>query len=78
MADPNWFADFVVGEFHLKNDYREQALQAYDRSNQAIQELSKGSALDSLLYAQVKARLYELRVAEAESNEASGAGKGGQ
>lgn len=78
LADPNWFADFVVGEFHLKNGYRERALQAYDRSYQAIKELRTGPTLDKLLHAQVKARLFELRVAEEAPKEAAGNGKGGQ
>jgi serine/threonine protein kinase len=57
-----WFADFIVGEGHLKKGNKKEAFEAYQRSHQAIQQLSQGdkSDLDKFVDGKVKARLYEL------------------
>jgi serine/threonine protein kinase len=62
---PDWLIDFAIGEFHLRNDHTKQALDAYQRSDQAIRALPKEGqpSFDGLLHSQVKARLYQLTVA---------------
>jgi hypothetical protein len=62
---PGWLVDFAIGECHLKNGCTEQALEAYKRSYQAIEQLPRGEqpVLDGLLHEQVAARLYHLSVA---------------
>ena len=61
-----WFADFIVAEHYLKDENRQRALEAYQRSYQAIEQLSQSSrsAGDRLLMDQVRARLYELNAAD--------------
>jgi len=58
----SWFADFIIGENHLKNGDRKEALEAYKRSYESIRQSSQGNGLgfDSLLVEQVKTRLAEL------------------
>jgi hypothetical protein len=71
LPDPSgWFADFVVGEQHLRNGYQEAGLEAYKRSFQSILQLpiNDQSAFDKLLIEQVKARLYELTSTSEVSN----------
>jgi serine/threonine protein kinase len=65
LDESNWFAEFVIGELHLKNGYKKEALEAYRRSYQTIQQLSQGSQsiFDKLLINQVKTRLYDLTIA---------------
>jgi predicted Ser/Thr protein kinase len=57
-----WFADFVVGEYYLRNGDREKAIEAYRRSYQAIQDTAQKDqpVFDDPLQVQVGARLYEL------------------
>lgn len=56
-ADPNsWFADLTLGEGYLRQGRRQEAAQAYQRSEQALSGRGGLSALQCL----VKARLYEL------------------
>ncbi|MGD8501558.1 MAG: protein kinase [Phycisphaerales bacterium] len=64
-ADSGWFPDFVIGELHLKNGYQEEALEAFRRSDETIRQLSQNnqSIFDKLLVRQVKARLYDLALA---------------
>jgi hypothetical protein len=56
-----WFTEFIIGENHLKNGSRKEALQAYKRSYDAIPQSSQGGGLDvdSWLVGQVKTRLKE-------------------
>lgn len=67
-----WFADYIIGEYHYKNGDRKKALQAYQRSYDAIQELSQSNKLgvDKWLITQVLAKLDELNAADrsAENN----------
>ena len=65
LDESNWFPEFVIGELHLKNGYKKEALEAYRRSYQTIRQLSQGSQsiFDKLLISQVKTRLYDLTVA---------------
>jgi hypothetical protein len=64
-AESGWFADFVIGEQHLKNGYQGEALEAFRRSDETIRRLSQNnqSVFDKLLVRQVKARLYDLALA---------------
>ncbi len=57
------FADFVVGEHHLKEGHREAAVEAYERSWKAIRQPSQEGPLraDRWLATHVAARLQELR-----------------
>lgn len=67
-----WFADFIVAEHYLKDRNPQGALEAYQRSCRAIEELpqSSQSAGDQLLIDQVKARLYELTTSDKPSEKA--------
>jgi serine/threonine protein kinase len=78
--EPGWFADFVIGEQHLKNGYQEEALEAYRRSYQTIRQLSQNnqSIFDKLLVRRVKARLYDLTVARNVVENVSATGSGDQ
>jgi len=62
---PSWIVDFAIGEYHFRNGYRKQALEAYQRSHLSIKKLPKGEqpVFDGLLHGQVKARLYQLTIA---------------
>ncbi len=57
-----WFADFIVGENHLKNGDQKEAIEAYRRSYEAIRRSSQGDdqSVDRLFAEQVKQRLDEL------------------
>jgi hypothetical protein len=61
---PSWLVEFAIGECHLRNGYRKQALGAYQRSHLAIKQLPERAqpVLDGLLHRQVEARLYQLTV----------------
>ena len=61
-----WFADLVIGEIHLKNGNRKEAQQAYQRSYEAIQQLSQANQpfIDRLLVDWVVNRLRELASAD--------------
>lgn len=55
------FADYVIGEHHLKNGNYEEALRAYQDSYAAIrQSPKKGLPIDTWLQATVAARLHKL------------------
>ena len=60
--DSNWFADFLIGEQHLKSGYLKEAIGAYKRSYYSIQKLSRDnqSIFDKLLIRQIMSRLYSL------------------
>ena len=66
--DSSWFADFVIGEQHLRNGYHEEGIKACKRSYETIQKLSENNLpfFDKLLIGQVKARLYDLTNTESE------------
>lgn len=57
-----WFADFIIGENHLKNGNRKEAREAYRRSYEAIRQFSQNDnrSTDRLLIEQVKQGLDEL------------------
>ena len=61
-GDNSWFAEFIIGESHLRNGSRKEALEAYKRSYEAVRQASQGSGLGvgGLLVEQVKRRLEEL------------------
>jgi len=61
-----WFADFIVAEHYLKDGNRQRALEAYQRSYKAIEQLPQNSQQtgDWLVIDRVKARLYELNAAD--------------
>jgi hypothetical protein len=61
-GDNSWFAEFIIGENHLRNGDRKEALEAYKRSHEAVGQASQSGGLggDGLLIEQVKRRLEEL------------------
>ena len=61
-----WFVDFVMGEHYLKNGNRKEALEAYQRSYNAIQQLSQHNqpGADRWLATRVVARLEKLNAAD--------------
>ena len=67
---PGWFVDFAIGEYHLRNDHKEQAQDAYQRSYRAIKQLTGDGqpVLDGLLHGHVEARLYQLTVTNKSMN----------
>ena len=54
-----WFAEFIIGENHLKNGDRDEALEAYKRSHEAIPQAEQGNgwSVDNWLIGQVRSRL---------------------
>ena len=62
MAKRPHFAEFIIGECYIKNGDCEEAVKAYQRSHEALQQLPREnlSAVDRWLTTQVKARLGEL------------------
>jgi serine/threonine protein kinase len=60
-----WFADFIIGEHHLKNSNRQEAIAAYQRSYAAIYQMPPGEQLrvDRWLAAWLVSRLDELNAA---------------
>lgn len=68
-----WFADFIIGELHLANGDRTNALRAYQRSYAAIEQLSQHSlsAIDQALTTHVRARLYELTLSNVPADSVS-------
>ncbi len=64
-AEYAWFADFIIAEHYLKDGNRQQAIEAYQRSYKAIEQLSQDSRQpgDWLVIDRVKARIYELTTA---------------
>ena len=64
--EPSWFVDFVVGEYHLKNDNKEEAIRAYSDSHESIKRLSgtNQASVDAWLVTRVIGRLYELSAAD--------------
>jgi serine/threonine protein kinase len=64
-AEYAWFADFIIAEHYLKDGNRQQALEAYQRSYKAIEQLSQDRRQpgDWFVIDRVKARIYELTTA---------------
>ena len=62
----SWFADFVIGEHYLRTGNRKEAIGAYQRSCQAIQQFSRRnqSSIDRWLTTLVLAKLDELTPAD--------------
>ena len=63
ISDENsWFAEFIIGESHLKNGNRKEALEAFRRSYEAAGQSSQAdkSGADSWILEQVEKRLQEL------------------
>jgi serine/threonine protein kinase len=57
----SWFADLLVGEHHLKDGNKEQALNAFKNSYQALQKMgAKNQFVEEWYIRKVEARLYEL------------------
>jgi hypothetical protein len=71
-----WFADFIIGEHHLKDGNRKEALAALQRSYDDIRELGKTSQPDfeRAFEVQIITRLYELSMAETQAGPATGRG----
>lgn len=61
-----WFADIIVGENHLKNGNRKEALTAYQRSYEAIQKMSQADQrlIDGSLAKLLTDRLRDLATAD--------------
>ena len=56
-----WFAEYIIGEHHLKGGKRKEALAAYERSDEAIRQAQQDNLhINGLLIEQVKQRLQEL------------------
>lgn len=63
FSDENlWFAEFIIGENYLKNGSRNEAIEAYRHSYEAIPQSSQAKSLsvDVLMMEQAKKRLKEL------------------
>jgi serine/threonine protein kinase len=60
-----WFADFIIGEHHLKNGKRQEAIAAYQRSYAAIYKMSPSEQLrvDRWVAVSLVSRLDELKAA---------------
>jgi hypothetical protein len=60
-----WFADFIIGEHHLKNGNRQEAIVVYQRSYAAIYKMSPSEQLkvDRWLAVWLVSRLDELKAA---------------
>ena len=70
-SDPTGFADFVIGEHHLKIGNHEEALKAYRNSYDTLVQLRQCNShlFDDWLYALVRSRLYKLTAGEAAEQE---------
>jgi serine/threonine protein kinase len=56
-----WFAEFIIGENHLKNGDHPAALAAFKRSDEAIRQLQRNQIrVDGVLAERIKQRLDEL------------------
>jgi hypothetical protein len=67
ISDENsWFAEFIIGESHLKSGSRKEALEAFRRSYEAVGQLSQGdkSGADGWMLEQVEKRLADLSSAD--------------
>ncbi len=67
ISDENsWFAEFIIGEFHLKSGSRKEALEAFRRSYEAVGQSSQGdkSGADGWILEQIEKRLEDLSSAD--------------
>ena len=63
ISDENsWFAEFIIGESHLKSGNRKEALEAFRRSYEAVGQSSQGdkSGADGWMLEQIEKRLEDL------------------
>jgi serine/threonine protein kinase len=66
------FADFIIGEHHLKDGNKQQALNAYKICYQTLQKMrADNQPVEAWLVNLVEARLYELTAAEKKPEEVS-------
>jgi len=71
-AEQVWFADFVIGEHYLKDGDKEEALNAYRSSFQAIEKMRADNKPVETWYINfVEARLYELTAIEEKHEDVS-------
>ena len=61
-----WFAEFNIGENHLRNGDRDEALEAYRRSYEDIPKVmqGKGPNVDNWVIRQLRNRLGQLSTAD--------------
>jgi serine/threonine protein kinase len=72
VSDENsWFAEFIIGESHLKSGNRKEALEAFRRSYEAAGQSSQSdmSHADGWIFEQVEKRLKELNPADTSTEE---------
>jgi len=73
--EDSWFAEFIIGESHLKNGSRKEALEAFMRGHEAAGQSSQPdeSGTDGWILEQIEKRLQELGSADsrAEKDEKS-------
>jgi hypothetical protein len=64
-GEDSWFAEFIIGENHLKNGSLNEAREAYKRSQEAVRELRRRSSTAVLPWQveQIETRLKELDLA---------------
>jgi len=69
--EDSWFAEFIIGESHLKNGSRKEALEAFKRSYNAVRQSSQAdkSGADAWMLEQLEKRLLELGSADGSSEE---------
>jgi len=69
--EDSWFAEFIIGESHLKNDSRKEALEAFNRSYETARHSSQGekSGADGWIFEQLEKRLQELGSADRPAKE---------
>jgi tetratricopeptide (TPR) repeat protein len=62
----SWFAEFIIGESHLKNGNRKEALEAFKRSYESVSQSSRGdkSGADAWILEQLEQRLQDLSSAD--------------
>jgi serine/threonine protein kinase len=68
-----WFVDFIIGENHRKNDDKKEALAAYQRSYDAVQQVSQAElqGVDRSLAKRVSDRLDQLTTADKQNEGAA-------
>jgi tetratricopeptide (TPR) repeat protein len=64
--EDSWFAEFIIGESHLKNGSRKEALEAFKRSYEAVGQSLRAdkSGADGWIYEQLEKRLEDLSSAD--------------
>jgi serine/threonine protein kinase len=72
ISDENrWFAEFIIGESHLKSGSMKEALEAFRRSYEAVGQSSPGDNLgaDGWILEQIEKRLEDLSSADKSAEE---------